>query len=282
MGALNITSTIRTHRYLILRRIAQVGILATFILCNALSLDFFSGNLASSKVFWTIPMSDPLSVAQIFLAGAFSGALIGAEAVLGLVVVLLIYGVFLGRGYCAFVCPMNLITDLAAFLRRILGMNHTQRKLNLTRKAKYGVLALSLVLSAVFATAAFDLISPIAMLQRGVIFGMGFGIFGVLSVFLFDLFFLKNGFCGHICPLGATYGLIGRFSLLRVKHDKDKCVKCMKCVAICPEPQVLDIIGLKSGTIDGLDCMKCARCIEVCGDDALGYGILNITTKGQK
>lgn len=256
-------------RFLILRRILQVGIMFAFVICVSYNLDFFTGNLNSSKIFWIIPLSDPLSIAQIFLAGG----LVGSEAVFGLIIVLIIYGIFLGRGYCAFICPMNIITDFANFLRKILGFN--QKKLNFTRRLKYCILLLSLALSFIFGVAAFDNISPISMLHRGIIFGMGFGVFGVLVVFLFDLFFLKNGFCGYICPLGASYSIIGKYSLLRIKYNKTKCTKCMKCVAICPEPQVLDLIGVRSGSVDKIDCIKCGRCIEKCDDDALQYGILN-------
>ncbi|MDE6885574.1 MAG: quinol dehydrogenase ferredoxin subunit NapH [Helicobacteraceae bacterium] len=268
----------KKYGFLILRRVFQMGILATFAICAYYSFHFFEGNLNSSKIFYIIPMSDPLSMAQIFLAGGI--AAIASEAIIGLVVVLVIYGIFLGRGYCAYICPMNMVTDLSAFLRRIFKLNAMQKKLNITRKIKYGVLALSLIISFVFSIAAFDLISPISMLHRGIIFGMGFGIFGVLSVFLFDLFFLKNGFCGYICPLGATYSIIGKFSLLRVRHNKDNCTDCKNCFAICPEPQVLDLIGVRSGTINNIDCIKCARCIEVCNDNALKYGIFDF--KGEK
>ncbi|MFT8144368.1 4Fe-4S binding protein, partial [Salmonella enterica subsp. enterica serovar Enteritidis] len=57
--------------------------------------------------------------------------------------------------------------------------------------------------------AAFELVSPIGILHRGVIFGMGMGGAAVLSIFLFDLFAVKNGWCGHVCPLGGFYSLIG-------------------------------------------------------------------------
>lgn len=260
----------KQYRFLILRRILQISIMLAFFICAHYGFKFFVGNLNSSKVFWSIPLSDPLSIAQIF----FSGAIMGSEAIIGLIIVLAIYGILFGRGYCAFVCPMNIITDLANFMRRILNIN--QKKLNITRKLKYYILALSLILSFFFGMAAFDNISPISMLHRGIIFGMGFGAFGVLAVFLFDLLFLKNGFCGYICPLGASYALIGKYSLLRIKYDIDKCTKCMKCVAICPEPQVLDLIGVRNGDVSKIDCMKCGRCIEKCNDDALKYGILNI------
>ncbi len=261
----------KKYRFLILRRFIQIGILVIFSVCSYFSYNFFMGNLSQSTIFWIIPMSDPLSVAQIF----FSGAIVANEALLGFLVVILIYGILFGRGYCAFVCPMNIVSDLANFLHRILKMNAIQKKLNITRKIKYAILILCLILSAIFATPAFELISPISMLHRGIIFGMGFGIFGIVCVFLFDLFFVKNGFCGYICPLGATYALIGKYSLIRIRHNHNKCTKCAKCITICPEPQVLDIIGVRSGTINKIDCIKCARCIEVCDDNALKYGIFD-------
>lgn len=263
----------RKFRFLILRRFIQVGILVLFAVCSHYSLHFFQGNLNSSKIFWIIPMSDPLSIAQIFASGAIAGTVIGLEALLGLGVVLLVYGILLGRGYCAFVCPMNIVTDCANFLHRKLKLNNTTKFTS--RKFKYGVLLLSLILSFAFGVAAFDIISPISMLHRGIVFGMGFGIFGILAVFLFDLLLLKNGFCGYICPLGATYSLIGKLSLLRVRHDSTKCTKCGKCIVVCPEPQVLDLIGKRSGSINKIDCLKCARCIEVCDDNALKYGIFD-------
>ena len=268
---------LKKYRFLILRRVIQMAILVAFAVCAHYSYRFFQGNLNQSTIFWAVPMSDLLSIAQIFLAGG----IIGSEAVIGFIIVLFIYGAILGRGYCAFVCPMNIITDFANFLRRIFSQTNAPKKLNVAKRAKYGVLALSLILSFILGTAAFDLISPISMLHRGIIFGMGFGVFGILCVFLFDLFFVKNGFCGYICPLGAAYGLVGKFSLLKIRHNHEKCTKCDKCIVICPESQVLDMIGTRSGTINGIDCIKCGRCIEVCDDGALQFGIYD-KLKGEK
>ena len=133
-----------------------------------------------------------------------------------------------------------------------------------------------------FGVAAFELISPISMLHRGLVFGMGFGIFAILAVFLFDLLVVKNGFCGHICPLGATYSLIGKFALLRVKHTLANCTKCMQCVRVCPEPDVLKPVGKEDGAFKTMTCLRCGRCIEVCDDNALHFSILNFTHKERK
>ena len=221
-------------------------------------------------------MSDPLAFLQIFLAG---GA-ISMDLLLGVLVVILVYGLFLGRGYCAFVCPINMVSDLANFLRRKLHIENV-RFLAISRKAKFGVLFLSLLLSLVFGVLAWESISPISMLHRGVVFGMGVGFFGVLGVFLFDLFVLKNGFCGHICPLGAVYGLIGSKAMLSVRHNVQNCTKCMDCVRICPENQVLRMVGKYSAPVSDMACIKCGRCIEVCNDNALGFSILDYQ-KGEK
>ena len=93
-------------------------------------------------------------------------------------------------------------------------------------------------------------------------------------IFLFDLFVLKNGFCGHICPIGATFSLLGKFSVLKVKHKVQNCTKCMKCIEVCPEKQVLDMIGKRDARVTQMACIKCGRCIDVCGDNALSFSIL--------
>lgn len=303
---------LRKHRFLLLRRFTQLGILTLFFVANCsfvfiddvghfvaqgdissfnsgernlaiahskhdiLSFGILEGNLSGSKVLESIPMSDPLAFLQIFLAG---GA-ISMDLLLGVLVVVAVYGVFLGRGYCAFVCPINLVSDLANFLRRKLGIQNV-RFLAISRRARFGVLFLSLLLSFIFGVLAWESISPISMLHRGVVFGMGVGFFGILGVFLFDLFVLKNGFCGHLCPLGATYGLIGAKAMLRVTHDVRNCTKCMECVRICPENQVLHMVGKHSASVADMACIKCGRCIEVCNDNALKFSVLQYQ-KGEK
>ncbi len=95
----------------------------------------------------------------------------------------------------------------------------------------------------------------------------------ILVIFLFDLFVLKNGWCGHICPLGGFYSLIGKYSLIRVHHNVDNCTECMKCKEVCPEDQVLFMITKESLPVLNGECTNCARCIEECDDDALNFSI---------
>jgi len=47
----------------------------------------------------------------------------------------------------------------------------------------------------------------------------------------------------------------------------------MKCKDVCPESQVLHMIGKKSITVNDIECTNCGRCIDVCGDDSLEFTI---------
>jgi ferredoxin-type protein NapH len=259
-----------SYRYLILRRFTQIGILFLFFGANAWGWKILEGNLSTSEIFGVIPMSDPFAVMQMLAAGA----VIATDLLLGVLVVTLFYFVVGGRAFCSWVCPINMVTDSANFLRRIFDIDRAQlQKQPISRNARYWILGLSLIVSAFMGIAAFEFISPISMLHRGIVFGIGFGWAAVLIIFLFDLFVLKNGWCGHICPLGGFYSLLGKFSLIRVHHNEENCTLCMKCKVVCPEKQVLHMIGKESLPILSGECTNCARCIEVCDDDALRFSI---------
>ena len=260
------------YRYLLLRRIVQIGLLALYVLGNYTSFKILQGNLSSSLVFGVIPLSDPYALLQSLCAGG----IVGANALVGALLILVFYGLLVGRAYCAYVCPVNLVADFASFLRRILGLEALGSLIYLKNSLRYVLLILGLLLSFLFGIAAFEAISPIAMLHRGIIFGLGFGFLSVLVVFLLDLFVAKGAFCGHICPLGAFYSLISRFAILKVKYDLESCTHCMECKKICPQKQVLGIIGKESGTINSGECTRCGRCIEVCGDNALSFNLLDL------
>ena len=258
------------YRYLILRRISQISILILFFGANSWGWKILQGNLRSSKFLSVIPMSDPYAVLQML----FAGATLAADLLLGAGIVIIFYFFIGGRSFCSWVCPINLVTDAANYLRRKLEINRVQGiKQPATRNIRYWVLGLSLILSSIMGVAAFEFISPISMFHRGIVFGIGFGWAAILIIFLFDLFVLKNGWCGHVCPLGGFYSLVGKFSLIRVYHTEENCTLCMKCKVVCPEHQVLHMIGKESLPVLSGECTNCARCIEVCDDDALGFSI---------
>jgi polyferredoxin len=93
---------------------------------------------------------------------------------------------------------------------------------------------------------------------------------GLLFVAIAALNQLRRRFwCRFLCPLGALLGLLGRFSLLRLKVDKDKCTSCMLCSRNCEgacEPQ-------SSESWVRSECLPCWNCVEVCPHGAISIGL---------
>ncbi|MCG7873394.1 MAG: quinol dehydrogenase ferredoxin subunit NapH [Candidatus Thiodiazotropha lotti] len=262
----------KSHKYLILRRISQLGILALFLAGPWFGLWIVKGNLASSLTLDILPLTDP----YVLLQASLSGVVPETAAIIGVVIVLAFYLLVGGRVYCSWVCPVNLVTDLAAWLRRKLGIRSNSQ---FSRSTRYWMLALTLILPLlVTGGIIWELVNPVSMMFRGIVFGMGAAWVMVLGIFLFDLIVAKDGWCGHICPVGAFYNLVGSKSLLRVNAlERQACNDCMECYVVCPEPQVIKpaLKGEKQGAtpvIISSDCTNCGRCIDICAKDVFSYG----------
>jgi ferredoxin-type protein NapH len=169
------------------------------------------------------------------------------------------------------VCPVNLVTDAASWLRCRL---RVPDYFTVSRSVRYWSLALALVLSTLAGVAAFEWVSPISMLHREVIFGVGLGLLAIVGVFLFDLLVLRHGWCGHLCPLGAFYSPVGKLAQLRVRFDDPSCTRCGECARICPEPHVLNFRkAAENGLVASGDCTNCGRCITICPEDSLSFDL---------
>lgn len=263
---------LRDWRYLILRRTVQIGLLILFFGTVRMGWEvagqpLLSGNLSASELLGVIPMADPFAVLQQLLTwhALDSEVLIGAAIILGM------YGLLGGRTFCSWVCPVNLITDAAGWLRARLRVADF---LCVSCNIRYWALTVALVLSSLLGVAAFEWVSPISMLHRELIYGVGMGLTAIAGIFLLDFLVIKHGWCGHLCPLGAFYGLIGKVALLRVHFDDPTCSHCGECARVCPEPQVLN---LKKAAARGMvafgECTNCARCIPVCPENSLKFGL---------
>jgi len=260
---------IKNNKYLILRRFVQLTTLFLFFAGANLGLGILKGNLSTANVFDKFHLSDPYAVLQM----AFTGYFPTIEIIIGALIVLAFYSLLGGRIFCSWVCPLNIITDFASYIRKKFNIKILLKSGAVSRKIRYYVIVLGLVLSFITGVAAFELVNPISILFRGVIFGTTFSFTAVFIIFLFDLLIVEHGWCGHICPIGAIYSATGKFRLLKIYHTSENCTLCMKCKHVCPEVQVLGIIGKETGKINSSECTDCARCIDVCDDDALKFKI---------
>ncbi|ENJ2865416.1 quinol dehydrogenase ferredoxin subunit NapH [Vibrio parahaemolyticus] len=254
----------RAHRFLILRRLCQLTIIALFMAGPTLGV--LTGNLSSSMLFDTVPLSDPLIVLQALATGHIPEF----NALLGVVIVVVFYAILAPRAFCAWVCPLNIVTDLAAWLRRKFNIKASYRW---SPAIRYWLIPVLMLGSALSGAILWTWLDPVAALHRGLVFGIGAGWVLIALVFVLDLLLVEHGWCGHLCPLGAIYGVIGRKSLLRVTAvRREDCTKCMDCFYVCPEPEVLRQ-PLKEGDRRVMDqnCISCGRCLDVCPEQVFEF-----------
>lgn len=261
-------SWLMRNRWLILRRTSQFAVWLLFLAGPWLGVWLATGNLSSSRILGWLPLTDP----YIYLQSLLAVQSIATTAGLGAAIVLLFYLVVGGRTYCSWVCPINVVTDGAAWLRARLGLPPGQR---FSRRTRYWVLAVTLVLAAFTGTQAWEYVNPVSAVQRGLVFGLGTAWLVLLALLLLDLFGSRQAWCGHLCPVGAFYGLLGRGALLRIRANRRAdCNDCMDCFAACPEPQVIKP-ALKGAVpvITAGDCTNCGRCIDVCDRHVFEFGL---------
>lgn len=153
------------NKYLILRRFSQVGILLLFLLGPWFDVWIVKGNLSSSLTLNIVLLTDPYVLLQSLFAG--HSPLIGA------LIVLLLYAIIGGRMFCSWVCPVNIVTDAASWLR--CQLNIQNKSGGVSNKMRYWLLGMSLLLAWLTGTLVWELVNPVSILHRGIIFGMSFG-----------------------------------------------------------------------------------------------------------
>lgn len=272
--AIEVKGWLGAHKWLLLRRLSQLSILALFILSPWLAKQtdiwLIKGNLSSSLTLDIIPLSDPYILLQSIFAGQWpiSTGFIGAFIVLGF------YLLVGGRVYCSWVCPINMVTDVAAWLRAKL---HIKGGIAMKRTTRFWLLAFTLLLSFMTGSLAWELINPVSIVFRSLVFGIGLAWGMMLAIFLLDFAVSRRAWCGHLCPVGAFYSLLGKTRLIHIDaFQREKCDDCMDCFAVCPEQQIirLPLKGAEKGIssiINANQCTNCGRCIDVCAEDVFRF-----------
>lgn len=187
------------------------------------------------------------------------------------------FAALLGRGVCAFLCPMGLLQDL---LDRVpLKKVRTFRRDRPLRYLKYAVLAVFVIAiplavrlspafcswicpSGTLAGLMLALAEPSLIGRMGSVFMLKAAILGLLIVLSMKI---CRPFCRYICPLGAFYSLFNRVSLLRLELDREACVHCGRCSEVC------GMGADPSEDPDSAECIRCGACVHECPEGALRY-----------
>lgn len=164
------------YRFLILRRISQLSIILMFLSGPIWQVWILKGNYSSSMLLDTVPLTDPLITAESLV----TGYLPEITTIIGALVIVIFYTIVASKAFCSWVCPMNIVTDAAAWLRRKLGI---RQSLKISRQLRYVILAVILVGSAITGTLLWEWINPVAALGRIFVFGTGATLWLVAVIF---------------------------------------------------------------------------------------------------
>lgn len=262
---------LRAHAWLLARRTSQLGFLALFLSGPLAGLRIAEGTLAQSLTFGVLPLTDPL----VFLQTLAAGHRPEVTAAIGAAIVAAAYALLRGRLYCSWVCPINPLTDGAAWLRRRLGLKDG---MTLGRGTRFAVLIGLLVASALTGTVAWEVVNPITHLHRSIVFGALFTSAAwtvVTAVLVFDFAVAQRGWCGHLCPVGAFYRLLGPGLVRASAPRRERCDQCLDCYQVCPEPQVISpaLKGPGGPEIRSAACTACGRCADVCPHSVFALGL---------
>lgn len=214
---------------------------------------------------WTLRVgdmviSDPLAGLDFVAA---SGELL--DPFLWSLLLPLVATLLLGRVFCGWVCPADLLFEVGSRVRAFAGIETDVR---FSRSTKFALLALGAGLSAWLGTQTLAELYP-PRLVSGEIYGwiwyhrVGVGAWFLLLVLAFEVFVSARFWCRYVCPGGALYVGLARFRRVRLQVDHAACDACRDCEDVCE-------FGLKPFAKDvGPECNLCGECLPVCHVDAL-------------
>lgn len=198
--------------------------------------------------------------------------------------IVLLLGTVFGRLICGFLCPFGFVQDLLHKIRS--PKPKVPERLDKTlRWGKYLSLAAVLILPAVL-TDAYGIgapffckyVCPAGTLEGGIPllltnpalrtavgFLFSWKMFVLIAVLVLSVL-LYRPFCKYLCPLGAFYGLLNRFSLYHMEVDSGKCIGCGKCARVCK-------MGVHpTENSNSTECIRCGACREACPVGAISSG----------
>lgn len=186
--------------------------------------------------------------------------------------------VLIGRTWCGWGCWSLMVFELLPF-KESRGFNNKLKYL------KYIHFALSLVLVAVLVFVFKYYIHDLKNTTDGTLAALYWFITGNILYYLSGIvlaFILKDNraFCKYLCPVSLFLKFANIFSVLRIKGDKTKCVKCNKCVNICMFNIDIPSYIKEEKRVKSTECVMCMKCIAECPEGALKTSIgLDLATK---
>jgi len=243
------------------------------------------------------------ALSQIQLVPALLSASAGITISIVIVIVLAVISIMFGRVYCAALCPLGVVQDIAFRI----GFVYRKRKLLSMRGKRiiwYTICVLSIGSGLAGFASIVGWIDPYSLFGKGIVytvrpvlisiyntciipivqtdsvyiqnirnstFYIPYLIIGAgLFTGLFIITALKGRiWCNYICPVGAGLGLISKIAPFKMKIS-NSCISCGLCERKCRG----GCIHIKDKVIDDDRCVRCFDCVADCPSGSVNFGIM--------
>ena len=219
----------------------------------------------------------------------------------GIVGLLVLLTLLLGRVYCSVICPLGVMQDFFAWF----GKKAKKNRYTYSPEKKWlryivlvlfivsllvgtGVVAHLIAPYSAYGRIANNLLAPIyqwcnnglaSLAERANSYAFyetevwirsttTFGI-AIATLIIIGILAWRGGrtWCNTICPVGTVLGFVSRFAWLKPVIDTTKCNGCGLCARNCKA----SCINSKEHSIDYSRCVVCMDCINKCKKGAISY-----------
>lgn len=213
----------------------------------------------------------------VIIDGAFQGILSGSGVIF---IIMFLLSLFLGRLFCGWVCPMGGLNDI------LIGVNGKRLTSKGAKRIKFGIeiVWLATIISGFITAGGLLSVNMLHLTETGISVNepvryiIYYGV--ILLFFLISLFAGRRASCHTICwmaPIMMTGKLISytlKLPRLRVKAEKETCIRCNKCTAACP--MSIDVMNETDQVFaKNKDCILCGMCIDSCPKKCYSYQFKN-------
>lgn len=257
----------RTRR---IRRVQHARRLTQLVVGGALLVAAVQHQLEKGAGAASVDALCPFGAVETLVTWVTTGTLISkvhpSNLVLGLAV--LVATVLVGNAFCGWMCPFGAVQDALAWVRRKLRLPAVTPPRAVDRALRWGrLVVLGVVVYFSYTTGRLwfaDYDPYVTLFGLHWLFGSetaGLWVaLAVLGVVVAGSLVVERFWCRYLCPLGAVFAVLGRFSLLRLRRSPTACTECTLCDRACP----VGIEPSKAQPFVSSDCIGCMDCVTTC------------------
>lgn len=193
------------------------------------------------------------------LAGVFSGP------VLHYLIAKIGGTLLFGRGWCGWACWTTMILDFLPWMKPANGRLSGWGALRYIHF--FAVMALVSMLWFFYNLKDF---SNNSIVELNWLF-IGNIAYYAIAIILAAILKDNRAFCKYVCPIPVVMKIGSRFSIWKIRVDKETCTECELCEENCPMNIKLLSYMRTNQRVSSTECIACQQCVNTCPSNAVSY-----------